>query len=390
MNFDNIPNELEFRIRLGSGAPLDIASGKSHNTCPMSQFDPNAPASDDSGIFGLPPTEPHTEEGASLVFLPVPWEATTSYGGGTSEGPGAIRRASHQVDLYDLDVLRPYEPGFFMLPESAQVRDWNQDAKNAAQRVIRHVQSNGNPAGELHSDLNIVNQLGERLNEYVYSETRRLISKKKIVGVVGGDHSVPFGALKAIAEKETSFGILHFDAHSDTRKAYEGFTWSHASIMYNVLEAIPQVARIVQVGIRDLCEAEYGVIQGMKERVKLFSDRDLKRRKFEGMPWARICEEIVESLPDQVWVSFDIDGLDPRFCPHTGTPVPGGLDFQEANYLLSALVASGKRVIGFDLNEVAPNLENPSDEWDANVGARLLYKLAGWTMLSQGKVKRHP
>jgi len=95
-------------------------------------FDPNAASTTDSGIFGLP----HAEAEAALVYLPVPWEATTSYGGGTSRGPAAILEASRQVDLYDLEVLRPYEPGLYMLPESSQVREWNDEAKAAAQRVI--------------------------------------------------------------------------------------------------------------------------------------------------------------------------------------------------------------------------------------------------------------
>jgi len=235
-----------------------------------------------------------------------------------------------------------------------------------------------------------VNELGEKLNQYVYQETKRLLNAKKCVGIVGGDHSVPYGAILAMGEKHSSFGILHFDAHSDTRKAYEGFTWSHASIMYNVLENIPQVTKLVQVGIRDFCEEELNYVQRQEERVQVFFDRDLARRKFEGANWSKLSKEIVASLPKHVWVSFDIDGLDPRFCPHTGTPVPGGLDFQEANYLLSTLVNSGKEIIGFDLNEVAPNLENQGDDWDANVGARLLYKLSAWTLASQGKAQRQP
>ena len=95
-------------------------------------FDPNAASSADSGIFGLP----HAASEATLVYLPVPWEATTSYGGGTSRGPSAILEASRQVDLYDLEVLRPYEPGLHMLPESVEVREWNDEAKGAGQRII--------------------------------------------------------------------------------------------------------------------------------------------------------------------------------------------------------------------------------------------------------------
>jgi agmatinase len=223
------------------------------------------------------------------------------------------------------------------------------------------------------------------LNDFVYGETKRLLDAGKIVGIVGGDHSVPFGAIQAIAERHASFGILHIDAHSDTRIAYEGFTWSHASIMYNVLEHIPQVTKLVQVGVRDFCEQELDYCEQQTDRVEVCFDAHLARRKFAGEPWAKLAGEIAAGLPQAVWVSFDIDGLDPRLCPGTGTPVPGGLEFNEAGHLLGELVRSGRTILGFDLSEVAPHPAGPEagDEWDANVGARLLYRLSAWTLASQ-------
>lgn len=349
----------------------------------MTHFDPNAASEEGSGIFGLP----YSEEESKLIFIPVPWEVTTSYGGGTSEGPQAILEASRQVDLFDSDVLRPYEVGFHLLPESAEVRKWNQKGKKLAEKIIEMGgRLEGDP--DLEESLNLVNHYSEKLNQWVYSETKRVLAAGKKVALIGGDHSVPFGALQAIAEKHPSFGILHFDAHSDTRKAFEGFTWSHASIMYNVLENIPAVKHLTQVGIRDYCEEEANYLLAQDKRVSFFSDQTLSRRKFQGETWKQICDSIVATLPKEVWISFDIDGLDPRFCPHTGTPVPGGLDFQEANYLIGALVQAGKKIIGFDLNEVAPDLENRENEWDANVGARLLYKLSAWMLASQGMAKQ--
>ncbi|NBT58359.1 hypothetical protein EBT16_06205, partial [bacterium] len=188
------------------------------------------------------------------------------------------------------------------------------------------------------------------------------------------------------AEFYPQFGILHFDAHSDTRNAYEGFTWSHASIMFNVLRNVPQVAKLVQVGIRDYCEEESAFCESEKHRVKTFHDSYLQSRKFEGASWKSICDEIIKELPPLVWISFDIDGLDPKLCPHTGTPVPGGLEYNEVLYLLKSLALSKRKIIGFDLNEVAPDPSEKS-EWDANVGARLLYKLTAWTLFSQGKAR---
>jgi agmatinase len=340
-------------------------------------FDPNAASVADSGIFGLP----FSEKESALVFLPVPWEATTSYGGGTSNGPKAILEASKQVDLFDLEVLKPYEKGLFMLEESAEIRALNETAKAQASKVI---EAAGVVKGnrELEAALEAVNQASDRVNAYVYGEIKRLLGQGKIAALVGGDHATPFGAFQAVGEKHPGYGILHFDAHSDTRDAYEGFTWSHASIMHNAMTRLPAVGKLVQVGIRDLCEQEMDFIREQGHRMNVFFDRDIQRRKFEGESFSRIASEIVSKLPMDVWISFDIDGLDPRFCPNTGTPVPGGLEFAEALYILSAVVQSGRKIIGFDLNEVAPDPSGES-EWDANVGARLLYKLSALTLASR-------
>jgi agmatinase len=254
-----------------------------------------------------------------------------------------------------------------MLPESRDIMGLNDKAMTFADK--------GN-----HTE---VNHLCEKMNQFVYSETKKVLSQYKIVGIVGGDHSVPFGGMKALAEKYGDFGILHFDAHSDTRKAFEDFKWSHASIMYNVLTEIPQMKKLVQVGIRDVCEEEVEFCKSQGHRVQMYSDYSIADKKFKGASWDAIAKEIVNGLPKEVWVSFDIDGLDPKLCPSTGTPVPGGLEFQEACYIISALVRSGRKIVGFDLNEVAPG----EDEWDANVGARMLYKLAAWTFASWGKAK---
>lgn len=347
----------------------------------MLGFDPNAAPDADSGVFGLP----HRERNAALVLVPVPWEATTSYGGGTSRGPAAILKASGQIDLFDGDVFRPYEPGIFMRPESKEVRAWNKTAKAAAQKIIR---SGGRTSGrqDLRKALKTVNDLGSKLNDWVLLETLNLMDAGKIVGVVGGDHAVPYGAFQAAARKHGSFGLLHFDAHSDARDAYEGFVWSHASIMRNAMRDIPQISKIVQVGIRDYCEQEYEFLSDLGPRAKVFFDKDLAARRFDGRPWSETAAEIVSALPEKVWVTFDVDGLDPRFCPGTGTPVPGGLDFAEVNHLLGRLARSGRTILGFDLVEVSPD-PSGRPEWDANVGMRLLYKLAAWTFVSRGLCK---
>lgn len=108
-------------------------------------------------------------------------------------------------------------------------------------------------------------------------------------------------------------------------------------------------------------------------RVDVARSADIRRQQFEGITWRKQCDAIIARLPEAVHISFDIDGLDPTLCPNTGTPVPGGLSFEEATYLLTRVAASGRRIIGFDLVEVSPG----KDEWDANVGARLLWHLCG-------------
>ncbi|WP_075006336.1 agmatinase family protein [Stigmatella aurantiaca] len=339
-------------------------------------FDPGAAAGADSGIFGLP----HAPEEAHVVLVPVPFEATTSYGGGTSEGPAAVLQASRQVDLFDVETGRPYERGIALLPESEELRAWNTRAKARAQVVI---EAGGvNPSQpELQAAADDVNQLCEKMNDTVYRTTKHWLEQGKRVGAVGGDHSISYGIIQAHAEKYPGMGVLHLDAHADLRNAYEGFTWSHASIMYNVVKRIPGVKSLVQVSVRDMSEEENQVIQDSQGRIRSYFDATLQQRRFDGVPWNRQVDEIISHLPEHVYLSFDIDGLDPVLCPHTGTPVPGGLSFPEAIALLSGVVRSGRTIVGFDLTEVAPDPEG--GEWDGNVGARLLYKMIGWMLKSQ-------
>ena len=346
----------------------------------MSSFDPNAPGTG-SGIFGLP----HTVDEARVVLVPVPFEATTSYGGGTERGPEAIAVASHQVDLFDHETGTPYAAGIAMLPPDERVRTWNDEAR-AQVRRWRDVHALGMSAAQLGPELERANAVCASLNEWLHGEVKRQLDAGKIVGTVGGDHGAVFGAIAAHAERWPGLGILHFDAHCDLRHAYEGLAWSHASIMDNVVRRLPGVARLVQVGIRDYCEEERDAITASGGRIRTWFDADLTRARFEGASWAQQTVHIVADLPEQVYVSFDVDGLDPNLCPHTGTPVPGGLDFMQASYVLGAVAHSGRRIVGFDLVEVAP--DPGGDEWDANVGARLLYKLIGWTLLSQSSPSR--
>ena len=339
-------------------------------------FDPAAAAQPGSGIFGLP----HSPEEAHVVVIPVPFEATTSYGGGTSDGPAALLEASKQVDLFDVETGRPYERGIAMLEAPAELLTWNERAKERALLVI---EAGGIESGEaeLLAAAKDVNGFSEKLNDHVYRTAKQWIEQGKLVAAVGGDHAISFGIVQAHAEKYPGMGVLHLDAHADLRVAYEGFTWSHASIFYNVCERIPGVKTLVQVGLRDMSENEHRYIENSGGRIHAFYDAVLQQNRFDGLPWNQQVKQIVDKLPQQVYLSFDIDGLDPVLCPNTGTPVPGGLSFPEATALVAGVVRSGRTIVGFDLTEVAPDPEG--SEWDANVGARLLYKMIGWMLKSQ-------
>ena len=340
----------------------------------ISAFDPNGMGNINGNIYGLP----FDTREANLVILPVPWEVTVSYQAGTAKAPAAILEASYQVDLFDPFVKDAWKLRIAMKEVNADILEksnvWRTKAENYIVQLGNGVDVDENP--DLQAILSDLNHACHENNQWVKNESLELLNQNKIVALLGGDHSTPLGLMQALAEKHPAFGILHIDAHADLREAYEGFVYSHASIMFNAIN-IPQVTQLVQVGIRDFCEAELNLIQSNK-RITTFFDRDIKHQQFEGISWASICDKIIDTLPEKVYLSFDIDGLDPKLCPNTGTPVPGGLELEQSLYLVEKLVYSGRTIIGFDLNEVVPG----DDEWDANVGARLLYRLSNMCLVS--------
>lgn len=345
----------------------------------LSLFDHNDAANPNNNIFGLP----FSEEDADLIILPVPWEVTVSYKAGTARAPDHIFKASLQVELYDNDTNHAWRRGIYMRDTDRKVLLKSDYLRKEAELYINYIaqDENVNDNKFMCKTLKEVNEGGLFMNNWVYEQTKELLGKGKLVGLLGGDHSTPLGYYKAIAEKYGDFGILQFDAHLDLRQSYEGFKYSHASIMYNALTEIPQLKKLVQVGIRDYGDNELKIVADSESRIISFFDRDLKNRQYEGENWQTIADEIVEHLPQLVYISFDVDGLDPKLCPNTGTPVMGGLESEQAFYILRKIIASGRRFIGFDLVEVGIS----SKEWDENVGARLLYKLSNLLLASNPK-----
>lgn len=328
-----------------------------------SEFDPDGPAS--GGLFGLP----HTTESARVCVLGVPFEATTSYGSGTAAAPDAVVEASWQVDLCDPETGEPWRDGIALDETPAWVRPLSDEAHAAAARA-----RDGNIA-----EISTVDAATDKVRRWVRSWTDVQLDAGRIPAILGGEHSVPLGAMQAALARNPDLSVLQVDAHADLREAYEGFEQSHASIFHNYLE-LGGSGPLIQVGLRDfgVRERERAADDG---RVSWWTDRQISEQLADGRPFGEIADEIVSGLSNSVWISFDIDGLDPSLCPGTGTPVPGGLSWREAMVLLARVGLSGRRIVGFDLCEVG------ASSFDANVGARVLYKLSGWAIASTHRME---
>lgn len=336
----------------------------------METFDPNNVGVSNGNIFGFPVSE----DDSDIILIPVPWDVTASYKKGTSRGAQQIIEASTQLDFFHHELEDAHNTKVFSLPISQEALEANNTLNKETKKYIEFLENGGEIEKHLYYQELVfrVNEIQNELTKEIQSRSLNYLNAGKIVGVVGGEHSAPLGLIKALAHKyEDGFGILQLDAHADLRDAYEGFEQSHASIFYNALK-IKNISKLVQVGIRDIAPVEVDIINNSNGRIKTFYDQQLKREQFEGATWAKQCENIVKELPDKVYISFDIDALDPKLCPNTGTPVPGGLSFENAVYLISEIINVGKTIIGFDLCEVA---NGNKGDWDANVGARILWEL---------------
>lgn len=313
-------------------------------------------------------------EEASIVVIPVPWEIAVSVRSGAVLGPESILRASYHVSTFNPEKPNEEPLSIAMLPIPNEWKMLSDHIRSATASYI-HALEMGIKKQTLGKDVIAkVNQYTLDLKEQVKAKALKHLGDNKLVAIVGGDHSAPLGYIEALSETyPEDFGVLHIDAHANLQEDYEGFTHSHASIMYNILK-YPKISKLVQVGVRNYYERETQIINESKGRIVAFSNQKLQEDKFEGKSWKKICEEIVDALPKNIYLSFDIEGLDPKLCPGAGSPAPGGLDFDEAVYLFKLLVSKGKKIIGFDLSEVAPGETTP--EWDAFIGASLLYKLS--------------
>ncbi len=339
-------------------------------------FDPEGVGVENGAYFGMP----FAPEEAALVLVSAPWDVTVSYGAGTAYGPDAVIEASTQLDFYDPLSPDAWRRGIATADVDYSLQEESQRLRSDAGKVIRHLETGGSPDDEsILRKLRRVNEGCAAMNANIEAQVRHWLDAGKIVGLVGGDHSTSYGAIRALGARFADFGILHIDAHCDLREAYEGFEYSHASVMYNVLRDVPQLSKLVQVAVRDFSRTERERAAASK-RVEQFDDLSLASAEFRGETWDAQCRRIAGRLPQEVYVSFDIDGLSPDCCPHTGTPVPGGLTFNKALWLVDTIVRSGRRIVGFDVVETVPS---PEERIDAITGARVLWKLCGMALKSQ-------
>jgi agmatinase len=336
-------------------------------------YNPNGVGVDNGNFLGLP-----TVDDPAIVFLAVPYDATVSYGEGTSGGPENILAASGQLDVSILGLNKPWELGYRWinlqgdwLVEHSQIRTYVKD-------VITTLEKGKSLSEAQQACLKLINEHGEALRQSVFEATKAELDRGHFPVIVGGEHSISLGAFEAAAT-QGHFGILQIDAHMDLRAAYEGFVFSHASVMYNAVERVANLKQLTQVAIRDWCPEEESYVNANSDRISVFYDDELQTAKLSGEAFAKTIEPIIATLPDRVWISFDIDGLDPSSCAHTGTPVPGGFSFAEAKFLCKAVIESGRTIIGLDLVEVAP----APHEYEGAIAARLMYEIAARAVLAK-------
>ena len=266
-------------------------------------------------------------ENSRVVVLPVPYDSTTDWRSGARDGPGAIIDASRYLELYDLELKREiYQVGIHTLPE---VQPEMAGPKQMVQRV--------------------------------YQVARGLLEKNKMVLMLGGEHSLTLGMVRACREKYETLSVLQLDAHADLRDSYQGTRFSHATVMRRVYELCP----VVPVGIRSLSQEEQGFID----------EAGIKPIYAEDLVLARdSIKHIIDSLASEVYITIDLDVLDPSIMSAVGTPEPGGMGWYQLLGLLRE-VARSRSIVGFDLVELCP-AEGPLS--CAFLAAKLAYKLIGY------------
>ena len=268
---------------------------------------------------------------AQIAIVSAPYEHTVSYGRGTGRGPEAMLEASHYVEFWDEEFRRElcFEKGIATI----EPIDFGEATDADALAIIEE-------------------------------QVRGLLERDKFVVTLGGEHTISAAPIKAHLERYPDLTVLQIDAHSDLRVEYEGTRFSHASVMARVLEFLP-ASRIVQAGIRAQCREEYELIE--REGINTFFGYEIRQGVY-GQSWK---ERVLDALGPEVYITFDIDGLDPSIMPSTGTPEPGGLLWDETIQLMK-MIGKHRRIVGFDVVELAPV---PDVSWPDFLAAKLVSKM---------------
>ena len=310
---------------------------------------------------------------AEIVIVSAPWSVTADFGRGATYTPDAVIDASLESNLYDVVTGLSAEGCVATAEIDYNIQECSELLGREAERIAKRT-NDAEPAsiGEYRArKIAHINEGFSEMHASIYKQVRHWVSKGKRIALVGGDHSVAFGAVKAIAEHYSEVGVLFIDAHADFAREGEIYKYSHRSIARNIVEEIRDVAHLVEVGVRDISRAETEALLA-NEKVELFLAERLAAKRFEGSSWGDLCREVVAKLPQKVYVSFDIDALKIEFCNNTNAPVPGGMTFDEVLYLVNTVVESGREIVGFDISEVVSSLDN---KMDAIVGAKVLAKM---------------
>lgn len=308
---------------------------------------------------------------ADVVIISTPWSVTSDFGRGATYTPDAIIEASVKSGIYDALSGVSLAGRISTVEINYDIQELSEHLGREAERV-KHYGADASSLMTEHYARKVahIDEGFATMQQSTYEEVKRYAEQGKCVAVIGGDHSVAYGAVKAIAECHGGVGVLFIDAHADFCQG-EPFRFTHRSIARNIIEDISLVERLVAVGVRDISPEEALSIES-SPKSEIFLAERLASERFEGRSWGELCREIVERLPQQVYISFDIDALKIEFCHNTNAPVPGGMTFDEVIYLINSVVESGRKIVGFDISEIVPNLEYTMD---ATVGARLLSKM---------------
>lgn len=280
--------------------------------------------------FADSPVEYSRLDNAHIVLVPVPYDGTSTWLKGADKGPKAIFEASHNLEFYDIETdSEIYKKGIF---------------------IDKEITENSSP---------------EAMVNAVHSTVSKHIKNKKFVVLLGGEHSVSIGAIKAHAENYKDMTVLQLDAHSDLRNEHCGSKYNHGCVMARVKEYCP----IVQVGIRSMCVEENKII----DKKRVFYAHDICQSNSKD--WV---DKVIKLLTGNIYITLDLDVFDPGIMPSTGTPEPGGLLWYDVLFLLKKVIEK-KNVVGFDIVELCPS-ENKAPDF---LATKLLYKLLSYKFVKK-------